>query len=286
MYFGKNQYLMKKTLLLFMAGGFLFLSLSSSSNGPSNSSTGVQTAISGCGGGGCHGANSNNEANMSITLTEQATATPVTDGKYKPGVKYSVVISEINHPATKFGYILSVRDAANAQAGVLDNSLNNPDVQITNKSGFIVAEQPNSLNPQVGNVLGAVVTWTAPAAGTGDITFYGVINGVNGNGAADAGDTYTLKTTMLQENLSVSVEEISILSSVSIFPNPANNTINIRLEENNLYNYSIYGIDGSATSTGSISGNATIDIAELAAGSYFIKVSDENQSKTIPFVKQ
>ena len=276
---------MKKKLLIIPAIGLLYVSVSSYSSGPSNTPAGVQTAKSGCGsGGGCHGSQASN-ANMTISLLDVSNNQPVTDGKYKPGGTYTVSFTELNQSASRFGYIALITDAANAQAGALSNPVNATNIKITNKGGFQVVEQPNAQSPVAGGT-GATFTWTAPAAGKGDVTVYVAVNSCNGNGSADAGDTWALKNLTLAEGLPSSVSQISKEQSVQIFPNPASDVINITLGNNNeSVKFAVINLNGAVVLSGSVENGSSINVSSLPQGLHIIKLQSKTSNEVSTFTK-
>jgi len=69
-------------------------------------------------------------------------------------------------------------------------------------------------------------------------------------------------------------------TEVSIFPNPTQNTLTIR-NTSDKQTVSIYALDGRLMKSLEVSGDLTIDIADWAAGLYFVKT----QSSTLKMVK-
>ena len=78
------------------------------------------------------------------------------------------------------------------------------------------------------------------------------------------------------------------LQSINIFPNPANNHIEVRTENtNNIKQVQVYDICGKLMQTLDASSHSMrIDVSNLAAGMYFIRAISENEAKTISFVKK
>lgn len=83
----------------------------------------------------------------------------------------------------------------------------------------------------------------------------------------------------------LSVDEFG-LSSVSIFPNPTNNIINIKGLETTLENVEVYTVTGQRVI--SLSTNLeTINVSAIASGVYFLKLNAaDDASKTIKFIKE
>src|ERR1700744_4361182 len=80
----------RKVLLTTLGLGISLLALSSYENGPAHGGAGNRSGSNNspsCAASGCHGAESANLA-LTLTLTDNATNTVVTDGKYIPGHTY------------------------------------------------------------------------------------------------------------------------------------------------------------------------------------------------------
>ncbi len=67
--------------------------------------------------------------------------------------------------------------------------------------------------------------WKAPVAGTGDVTFYGAFNYSNNN-QHSTGDTIHTSTLTVPEN-PVGINEPIVISSMNVYPNPANDQFEI-----------------------------------------------------------
>ncbi len=94
-------------------------------------------------------------------------------------------------------------------------------------------------------------------------------------GQADGWEAYyTTKTSNIQEN---------VLSDISLYPNPANSTLNIVGIEN--CNIDIYDIYGKLVKNFSETSNLTIDISDLSNGLYFVNIKNDNGIKTLKFIK-
>ena len=94
-------------------------------------------------------------------------------------------------------------------------------------------------------------------------------------------------------NSSVSVDEDSPISNISIFPNPVNNRLSLQLDNNHLKDltvkiYNSVGREIKVVYFENLNLNSKLDIAvnELVNGLYFIKINGENYSSTMKFIKQ
>ncbi|OFY99252.1 MAG: hypothetical protein A3K10_00040 [Bacteroidetes bacterium RIFCSPLOWO2_12_FULL_31_6] len=117
--------------------------------------------------------------------------------------------------------------------------------------------------------------WTAPASGTGDVTFYGAFC-VTNSAAGDLGDYVNTTTYTVIEDL-VSVGEINAVSSISLYPNPAKNYF-LLTSTKNVDNVELFNLNGQKV----LSQNSSlekINIEGLSSGVYFVKINGENGTK-------
>ncbi|WCO02661.1 zinc-dependent metalloprotease [Psychroserpens ponticola] len=96
------------------------------------------------------------------------------------------------------------------------------------------------------------------------------------------------ETTYMSNNV-LSVDDYFSNNDLSIYPNPATTTLNIKLSNtNNLPDsFSIYNMLGQIVKTESISqiSDLTINVADFSDGMYFIKLKKDSNTITIQFVK-
>lgn len=87
---------------------------------------------------------------------------------------------------------------------------------------------------------------------------------------------------------SLSVNEFA-LKSIRIYPNPTTNALNISLSNNDLpQGYEIYNMLGQKVSQKAISNvsDLSVNTSSLSNGMYFIKISKEGNTVSLPFVKK
>ena len=128
-------------------------------------------------------------------------------------------------------------------------------------------------------------TWTAPAAGAGDVTVDVAVNACNGNGSADGGDTYELKSLTFTEGDPSSINDIDNIASVSVFPNPVRNLVHINTSRTDNYSYVIYGVNGTIEAKGQFRDNASVDVSSLSSGMHIIRVFNDTKSEVVTFNK-
>jgi hypothetical protein len=100
----------------------------------------------------------------------------------------------------------------------------------------------------------------------------------NSNGIAD----------FLEESVALSLTDVSELKrAISIYPNPANNLININnLSTFSIDNFKIFTINGSLIKELKNSDSyQNIDVSQLQSGVYFIYIEVNNQKLNYKFIK-
>ncbi|MBZ0098297.1 MAG: T9SS type A sorting domain-containing protein [Taibaiella sp.] len=278
---------MKRTLLLFSALGLLYVTMSGYSTGPSGTPQGVMTAKQGCSGSGCHGGPITDTA-LKLKLVQDGHTDPIPAfGKYSPNAKYTVTVTFNRPGAAKYGYIVLATYGVNNQAGMFANPNSNPGVKITSKPPHTVVEQPSPITPGP-NGMEAIFEWTAPAKGTGSVTFSVAANGTNGNGAADTGDRYAYKFITFQEGFPVSVNDVAREIDVMAYPNPTDAILNVDIRNNvpGQYYYRVYSSSGVLVIEGHLQTSVNrLDISAMSGGVYFMSITNGSEQKVITFNK-
>jgi hypothetical protein len=129
--------------------------------------------------------------------------------------------------------------------------------------------------------------WTAPAAGSGSVTFYGAFNISNAD-TSTSGDVIMLSTTTVKENQQTGVDDIANgKQNISIHPNPAIDIFII--ESNNSHigtTYRVLDQSGKLVLTGKINDEKTsVNISHINAGIYFVQIGEQN-TQTFKVVKK
>lgn len=141
-----------------------------------------------CAGVGCH--NSNTATTVSaISLIDNTTNLPVTE--YEGGKIYKIILTGNNTSLSKFGFQL--RETNNK--GTFSGFPANVDKQAL---GYITHSSRLS---KTGLFFSVEMTWTAPAAGSGTVSFDGLINAVDGNGNNSGDAVSAVKTVTYNEKV-------------------------------------------------------------------------------------
>ncbi len=199
----------KKSIILPLVGLFLYVTLSSYWYGPAYGGSINGTGATGgttCG-GGCHGSVASSSTTVTIQLLSGTT--PVTS--YIPGNAYTLKISGVNTSSSTlpyYGFQACIVKASGAgtgsalNAGTFGTAPGGTHVQ----SGTVSVFEHYNAGFGDGSIIATTGTggtgttyvqsipWTAPSAGTGSVVLYGVINAINHNSSADAGDFWNNAT--------------------------------------------------------------------------------------------
>ncbi|WP_415831501.1 T9SS type A sorting domain-containing protein [Flavobacterium terrigena] len=76
------------------------------------------------------------------------------------------------------------------------------------------------------------------------------------------------------------------MDKVKLYPNPVKSIFNISLDKE-ITTVSIYNLLGQEVLSKSVNSNETsIDVADLSAGTYLVKITSNNEVKTLRIIKQ
>ena len=89
-------------------------------------------------------------------------------------------------------------------------------------------------------------------------------------------------------NATAGQEDFKLLNGINVYPNPAQDILNIEVADNELPDgYVIYNSLGQIMADVKVTGsnNLTVNTSSYSNGMYFIKIDKGTQSKTIKFIK-
>jgi hypothetical protein len=84
--------------------------------------------------------------------------------------------------------------------------------------------------------------------------------------------------------LSTDIEDVNSSTAISIYPNPANDILYIRSNENIRYSGSVSSYDSKDILN--FEDATSIDISSLSKGIYFLHIQMKSESRAIRFIKQ
>jgi len=287
---------MKKRIVLFTSVLLLgYVSLSSYTLGPATAAlldlTGDTGGSTNCNtGGGCH-ANNSTATTDTIYVVDKSTGAVVT--QYTPGTVYTVKLSGTNTNTylTHFGFQLTSVFSDGNQAGNFATVTSS--IHIKNLSGKQVVEHNGSI-AGTGNKYLATVNWTAPAKGSGNVTFYGILNAVNDNGTNDGGDIPNPAAPLtITENTSAAVANVIDNTNIKAYPNPVKNELTIELSNTiaNVYTVNVYDLSGKKITCQindmhNANNKLSINTANWNAGIYLVQLVTDGVQHTLQIAKQ
>jgi hypothetical protein len=93
-------------------------------------------------------------------------------------------------------------------------------------------------------------------------------------------------TAITAQTTNVGIEN-HLLNSISLYPNPAKEYIDVRVDELNVTSMEVYDVYGKLINTVNVIDNPTrINVSSLASGMYFVRVTTEQGTATKSFVKK
>lgn len=299
---------MKKSFLLLplIAVG-AYVTLSSNLTGYPGNRTGSDgvVATTGCGDGtgSCHGSAASTSIQFlptgAILLDSAGTGTFVTG--YTPGKNYVIHIGAANTSTSilpKFGFQLSTvsgSGSSSVQAGTFGTAPSGTAVNTYGGRKIFGHTTPRASSGTggPGSVDSVSIRWTAPAAGTGTVTMYVVINGVDGDNLPSSNDKWNTATASFAEKADhTGVGSVANAISVKTFPNPVVSSLNLQLTNATAgsYNVQLFDMSGKVISSQKVdvTGNTitAIEMNNCPSGVYQVVVEKNGARSVVPVVKQ
>ena len=237
----------------------------------------------------CHNAG-NFQTSLDLSITDSGGNSVA--GSYNPGEIYNVKLTINATPMPTgnggFGFQIVSLDAAKGDNGPSINSwaenAGNVQVAVASANGRQYAEHDgisasNEFEMQ----------WTAPSAGSGNVTFYFCGNTVNGDGDETTGDNAVCGDLELTEG-TASTNNLEKKVLVNIFPNPVDDVIHLKInsQTKGVYKIILYDQAGKKVLSRKLeipSGEQLtfIKVADLPSGIYNLIMTDgtDNISKKV-----
>ncbi len=279
---------MKKWYMLvgaftFFSGGYVLLPKHLIAKNSGQSLNANYSAVNGgltCNTSGCH-TGTLNAGPGGLTISTDIPATG-----YIPGQNYSVQV-QVNAGGTngnKFGFSAS---AVKSGTGTFTNGFAAADATTLAKSGgqFIVHN-----SSVAGGGANASHTfsfqWTAPASGTGEVTFFAAGNSANGNNS-DSGDQIYTGSLNVSEAPGAGLTE-SIAHAFNLFPNPAEELVNVSVPDHLIGSrLRVLDVQGKTVLEQQLNQPvAALNVNELTAGFYVVELLNNGKAYTSRFVKK
>ena len=254
-----------RPLSLTLAALTAALYLSSYSTGPAARNT--DATSSGLGGqacGGCHRGGSFG-TQTSLTLLD---AEGLPQEAYVPGQTYTLRIDIATDAAPGgYGFQVLAIDGANAQAGSYGAAP--ADTRTSQLEGRTYFEHRRRLSGGAHEI-----EWTAPAAGTGPVTVYGVGNAVDGNGGT-SGDEVVEAVVTLAESGASAIAELAWPTGVrTVARGGGRLEVSIGSGPREAYSVELVGVDGRRVAPRRVLARAPLAYGGLAPGVYVLRLTD------------
>lgn len=225
----------------------------------------------------CHG------GTATIATAAQASITSnIPAAGYTPGTTYTIT-GTVNYTGRSiFGFEVSPQNASGTKLGTLINTSNQTKLVGTNK--YVTHTLAGNSGS---NTKSWTFNWTAPAAGTGAVTFYGSFMAANGNNASSGDIVYKTSYTVA-EAVASGVNEIKANTNALTVINLKNALqISYTAQSAASANVELYNLNGTLVSSSLYeqqnAGNVELnfDVKDgLNTGIYIVKVQQGTQVLT------
>jgi hypothetical protein len=192
---------------------------------------------------------------------------------YIPGNTYTITVKNTSLGHNRFGFLVSPQKLNGDLLGTLIIS-DTVKTKLVGNSKY-VTYRAASVSSQ--DFMSWTFNWIAPTVGTGDVVFYGAFN--SNQDGHKGGDVTQLSTLRVKENGTASIINLQHNKvTVSSYPNPASNLLNVNFTLNQKENIAIKMINlegkivyqtAEENTVGIV--NRQIETSQLANGVYFIQ---------------
>jgi len=196
---------------------------------------------------------------------------------YVPLTTYTITATATRAGHIKFGFEISPQNTSGTLLGTLISTTSATQLVGSNKYITHTSTGTSGTNSRTWTF-----NWTAPAQGTGSVTFYGAFNITNANNN-QTGDTCCISTLVIPENTSAGIANLnSNQPKINVFPNPVSDNINIQYSLLNTaqVEINIYDMAGKVTNVlneetkaaGAYLNNFKIDHSKFRKGIYVVEI--------------
>lgn len=206
----------------------------------------------------CHSSYSLTTNSSSISVS--STPSDIFTNGYTPGTTYAITLTLVSG-YSRYGFEMTCLKTGNTAAGTFARTnTTNTSLQTASSKQYIGHKSASSTNTWSFN-------WTAPASGTGTVTFYAVGNLANGN-SSESGDRIHAKSFAVNE---IIVPTCNLTASVTSSTNPncngsSDGTATVT-PANGTGTYTYLWSNGAttATATGLPAGTASVTVTDAAS---------------------
>jgi hypothetical protein len=198
---------------------------------------------------------------------------------YTGGTKYTITATaRSSSNRNTFGFQVSPQTQAGALVGTITIT-NSTATQVTGGGKYVTHKQAGITGTN--GVKTWSFDWTAPAAGTGDVTFYGAFNHANGNGGS-TGDSIFKTTFVIKEKVVQGVSNDALTNlGFSVFPNPASEQLFLANNHSVKFDHiKVYDMNGKLVyevKDNNFENQLKFDLSNFSKGMYLLKLSMNNE---------
>ena len=186
----KPRYILISVLFLFVTSLMVFDAVFNEANSHTSGAAAMRTGSPGDGGATCK----NCHAGPTPTTQAGLITSTIPPAGYTAGQTYTITATIARSGHTKFGFEISPQNITGTLLGTLIVT-NTTEMQLVGTGKYITHKSAGVTGT---NSRTWVFNWTAPAAGTGNVTFYGAFNITNAMNNS-SGDTCVLSTLTVSE---------------------------------------------------------------------------------------
>ncbi len=212
--------------------------------------------------------------------------------QYVPGAAYTLRVT-INATGTPNGYgfqAVALRGTDHLNAGAWNRDSLPAGFRVSTINNRQYAEHSSK---STGNVM--EIKWLAPVAGSGSVRFYASGNAVNDNGSSSGDAAASLAMAlMINEQTTSGAFDVALLpATINAYPNPVAEQLNlkIKMQESGRYQLSVFDLNGKELQRETVQlqngeNQEVLNVSQLAAGHYAVRLSDGKRVATQQIVKQ
>ena len=213
----------------------------------------------------------------SVTTNNAWLTTNIPSNGYIAGQTYTLSITTSGGAAaTKKGFSIACENSSNTDVGTF---------LVTDATNTVFFMDHVSQTATGNGMTSWSFDWTAPASGSGEITFYSscVYDGYSG-GVVNSSASFVEATT--------GINDFAIDYQISTYPNPTTDVLNVKIPglENQLVQVSIFSITGQQVFASEMFAsnlmNRSFDVSEYESGIYIIKISGDHGMVSKRFIVQ
>ncbi len=222
-------------------------------------------------------------AGPTAVVTPGLISSNIPSAGYTPGAQYQITASISEAGRSKFGFSISPQNSSGNQMGTLMTA--NTECTINGAGKYITHN--NSSTAGSGSRTWTF-NWTAPAAGSGQVTFYGAFNAANSNNGSSGDNVYT-STLVVEENTALSITEEVSSNAFQIYPNPVTDGLLFVQSAKTLQGQTqieIFNLEGAKVyeeQLQNFNGANSHRISlrqDLASGIYIVRIQNQGESES------